>query len=74
LPVVVTDVGACKEVVADCGLVVPPENSELLAAALEELMSNRELRDRYALQFHEHVLQHYGSDRYVERLLEVYNS
>ncbi|MFT6799790.1 MAG: glycosyltransferase involved in cell wall biosynthesis, partial [Nonlabens sp.] len=74
LPVVVTDVGACKEVVADCGLVVPPENPELLAAALEELMSNRVLRDRYALQFQEHVLQHYGSDRYVDRLLEVYNS
>jgi glycosyltransferase involved in cell wall biosynthesis len=74
LPVVVTDVGACKDVVSDCGLVVPPENPELLAAALEELMSNRVLRDRYALQFQEHVLQHYGSDRYVDRLLEVYNS
>jgi glycosyltransferase involved in cell wall biosynthesis len=74
LPVVVTDVGACKEVVADCGLVVPPENPELLAAALEELMSNRVLRDRYALQFQEHVLQHYGSDRYLKQLLEVYNS
>jgi glycosyltransferase involved in cell wall biosynthesis len=74
LPVVVTDVGACKEVVADCGLVVPPENPELLAAALKELMSNRDLRDRYAVQFQEHVQQHYGSDRYLKQLLEVYDS
>jgi glycosyltransferase involved in cell wall biosynthesis len=74
LPVVVTDVGACKEVVADCGLVVPPENPELLASALEELMSNRDLRDRYAVQFREHVQMHYSSDRYVKQLLEVYNS
>lgn len=72
LPVVVTDVGACKEVVADCGLVVPPENAKLLAAALEQLISNHELRDRYATQFQEQVQQHYGSDRYVEQLVKIY--
>ena len=74
LPVVVTDVGACKEVVADCGLVVPPENPELLAAALEELISNRKLRDLHAVQFREQVQQHYSSELYVKQLLEVYHS
>jgi glycosyltransferase involved in cell wall biosynthesis len=73
LPVVVTDVGACKEVVSHFGIVVPPENPELLAAALEELMSNHELRDHYAAQFQEHVVGTYGKERYVEELMKIYN-
>jgi len=35
-------------------------------------MSNRQLRDRYAVQFQEQVQQHYGSDRYVEQLVKIY--
>jgi glycosyltransferase involved in cell wall biosynthesis len=73
LPVIATDVGACKEVIANNGIVVSAENPQLLAAALEELMSNHKLRDRYAAQFQEHVLQHYGSALYVEKLMKIYN-
>lgn len=46
-PVVVTNVGAMPEIVDDgiTGLIIPPENSELLADAIVRLLQNDELRN-----------------------------
>jgi glycosyltransferase involved in cell wall biosynthesis len=73
LPVVATDVGACKEVVSHFGIVVPPEDPELLATALHEMIADKELRENYAAQFQEHVVGNYGKERYVEELMKIYN-
>lgn len=52
LPVVVTSVGACEEVVkeAHCGIVVPPNAPERLAGAIDEVLTSPALRQRYASQ------------------------
>jgi glycosyltransferase involved in cell wall biosynthesis len=47
-PVVATDVGGVRELVGDAGLVVPPKDSEALAAAMMEIM-HRASGDRDAL-------------------------
>jgi glycosyltransferase involved in cell wall biosynthesis len=73
LAVVSTDVGACKEVMANNGIVVPSENPQLLAAALIKMIADKELRENYAAQFQEHVLENYGRERYVEELIKIYS-
>lgn len=74
LPVVVTDVGACREVVADYGVVVESENAQLLSAALLKLIKDKIQREQYAAQFHNHVINNYGSKRYINKLVNIYKS
>jgi glycosyltransferase involved in cell wall biosynthesis len=73
LPAVVTNVGACAEVVLNYGKVVPPENEIALSAALMELIENPSLQVRFGNQFHQHITQNYGSINYLENLLRIYN-
>lgn len=49
LPVVATDIRGCREAVVHqkTGLIVPPQDSEKLAEALEILLSNPDLRLAY---------------------------
>jgi glycosyltransferase involved in cell wall biosynthesis len=46
LPVVGSEVGGVRELVADCGFVVPPGDPDALAAALRRLVADPELRRR----------------------------
>lgn len=50
IPCVVTDVGGMREAVihGECGLVVPPEDADALAAAILQLRRDRSLYDRCA--------------------------
>jgi len=59
-PVVATDVGGVRELVGDAGVLVPPRDSEALAAAMLDLMRRnvvdrrrmgREARARIATDF-----------------------
>jgi glycosyltransferase involved in cell wall biosynthesis len=44
VPIVATDVGACREVLADgrCGMLVPPRDAEALAAGIRRLLDDPE--------------------------------
>lgn len=48
VPIVATDVGACKEMVYDeegqCGIIVPPKNHIMMAKAILKLYEDAELR------------------------------
>lgn len=69
LPVVVTDVGQCAEVVAhgDAGQVVPPENPEAMAAALTELLKNDKKRKAFSKKFKERTETIYGSKNFLKQ-------
>jgi glycosyltransferase involved in cell wall biosynthesis len=70
LPVVTTDVGAASELVADgaTGFVVPPLDPARLAAALESLLLDQELRRRFGAAGRRRVVERYT----VERSAEAY--
>jgi starch synthase len=70
LPCVVTRVGALDEVVLDgeTGLVVPPENPEALAGALERLLADPALTERLGRAGRERVEQHQNWDAVVDRM------
>jgi glycosyltransferase involved in cell wall biosynthesis len=71
LPVVVTDVGQCAEVVdhGNAGLVVAAEDPEAMAAALIELLKNGEKRMEFSQKFKNRTETVYGSKNF----LKLYN-
>jgi glycosyltransferase involved in cell wall biosynthesis len=70
LPVVTTE--AAGSVVRDGieGFIIPERDPEALANRIEELVENRELRDRMAIAARERA-KSYTWDKYAERLLAV---
>lgn len=73
LPVITTE--AAGSVVRDGieGFIVPERDAEALANRIEELVENRQLRDRMAAAARKRA-QDYTWDKYAERLLRVFES
>lgn len=74
LPAVVTDVGACKEVVASYGKVVPSQNPQALAQALLELIEQPEEAIALGKSFQEHVMITFGAASYIKKLETFYST
>jgi glycosyltransferase involved in cell wall biosynthesis len=75
LPIVATLVGGNHEVVLDeeSGALVPPRDHDALAAAMLRLMEGSDERRRaMGRRGREHIRDHYGLDRVVERWEELY--
>ena len=74
LPVVTTDIRGCREVVLPerTGFIVPPQDSESLAAALAKLLGNRELREKFGTAGRERIEAEYDENIVFERLRKFY--
>lgn len=72
--VVVSASGGLPEIVKnnDTGLVVPSKNYEALAAALLQILHNREWAERMGKRAREVAKTQYSHDIYVDRFLEKY--
>lgn len=75
LPVVVTNVGQCAEVVdhGKCGTVVAASNPRELADALEWHIQNRVDSINLGAKFKQHVEENYGSQRFIEDYQKMLN-
>lgn len=73
-PVVSTDVGGVRAVVDDgiTGLLVPPGDSEAVAAAVEKLLSDRNLRTRMGGAGREHVRDRFDKARLISDIKNLY--
>jgi len=73
LPVVVTDVGQCSEVVGHgkYGKVVPQSNPELFALELSWIIQNPRLAQEMGNDFKTHVQQKYGEERFLSEYQEL---
>ena len=73
LPVVATRVEGVEEVVQDGvqGLLVPPEDSAALAAALAELIGQPDLRNRMGVAARKRIEESYTADIMCEKYLRV---
>lgn len=77
LPIVTTRVGGNAEVVQDgvSGFVVPPGDANALAAAMLRLMAVPAAERRaMGARGHDHVREHYGLDRVVDRYEAAYRA
>ncbi len=76
LPVIVTDVGECRNVVlnSDYGFVVPKENIIAMADKMKLLIADIGTRKKIASNFNRHILDNYSEQKIIHRLLKIYNS
>jgi glycosyltransferase involved in cell wall biosynthesis len=74
LPVLATRVSAVPEVVVDgeTGLLVPPSDAATLAAGIERLAADPDLRRRLGAAGRARVRERFGLERMVEETLAVY--
>lgn len=76
LPVIATAVGSVPEVLEGDherrGLLVPPQSPDHLAAAMQTLAGDANLRARLAAALHAHVAGHYGLPEVSSRVARVY--
>jgi glycosyltransferase involved in cell wall biosynthesis len=74
-PVVVTNVGGLKEIVKDdsVGLKVEVGNVEETAAAIEKLVSDKELYKQIALNSRTHVVENYDWQVNLKQMIRIYN-
>ncbi len=72
--IVTTDVAGCREVVTDGvnGLLVPPNDPNALANALDRLLADPQLRARMGAAGRERVLAAFGDDFILRQILEIY--
>jgi len=74
VPVVATDVGGTREVVSDgqTGLVVRPGNVDLIAAAMETLLTNRAQAAAFGAAAKQKVLGEFTADAIAEKTETLY--
>lgn len=73
LPVVATAVGDIPNVVTrDTGVIVPPHRPEMLAAALEELLTNPVKRQEMGKAAKDRAQQEYSVDVWMKRHVKLY--
>jgi alpha-maltose-1-phosphate synthase len=73
-PVVTTNVGSMPEYVVDgtCGRIIEPANSETLAGAIVDVISNDDRRRRMGEQAYDFMERQYPMTKVVKETLEVY--
>lgn len=74
LPVVVSDVGGLPEVVIDgeTGIIVPKDDPEAAAGALEKLVLSARLREKMGNSGTQHVMQKYEWSVCVKRMITLF--
>ena len=74
LTTIASNVGGNAEIIEDgvTGLLVPPQDSEALAAAVLRLLRNPDLARRLAKDGHEYVRQNYSFERLIEQVDNLY--
>jgi glycosyltransferase involved in cell wall biosynthesis len=71
---VATDVPGCREIVRDglTGVLVPAESPEALARAIERLMDDPQLRQRYGLAARQAAVEEFSSERVGRDIVALY--
>jgi glycosyltransferase involved in cell wall biosynthesis len=73
-PVVASAVGGITDIIINekTGITVPPADSTTLAAAIERLLTDRELAARLAAAGYHHIQENYSWTTIIQRLIAIY--
>lgn len=71
-PVVATTGGALSEVVGDAGILVPPRNADALAAAIRQLLNDKQAQRQMSEAGRQRVREQFNWEQAARRTLEVY--
>ena len=74
VPVIATDIRGCREVVkhGETGLLLPPKDPARLAAAIEQLYRQPELRRRMGQNGRRHIVENFSQRQVLDRLCAFY--
>ena len=72
LPVVCTRVGQCEQVIGEFGLLVPPNDHEVLAEAISSYFKTPERRQKDAFEFQQNIVKNYSEKSVLSKLTEFY--
>jgi glycosyltransferase involved in cell wall biosynthesis len=71
-PVIATTGGALPEVVGDAGILVPPGSADALAAAIKQLLNDKQAQQRMSEAGRKRVKEKFNWEQAATRTLEVY--
>ena len=71
-PVIATTGGALPEVVGDAGMLVPPANADALAAAIRQLLNDRQAQERMGEAGKKRVREQFSWEQAARKTLDVY--
>jgi glycosyltransferase involved in cell wall biosynthesis len=71
-PVIATTGGALPEVVGDAGILVPPRSADTLAAAIKQLLNDKEAQRQMSEAGRKRVREKFNWEQAARRTLEVY--
>jgi len=71
-PVIATTGGALPEVVGDAGILVPPRSADALAAAIKQLLNDKQAQRRMSEAGRKRVIEKFNWEQAARQTLEVY--
>jgi glycosyltransferase involved in cell wall biosynthesis len=71
-PVIATTGGALPEVVGDAGMLVPPANADALAAAIKQLLNDKQAQQRMSEAARKRVKEKFNWEQAARKTLDVY--
>ena len=72
VPVVSTDLPQIRNLVSDCGFLVPKKNPVALAEAIDRLLSDEDLRKKFCINGRDKIKRNYTWQETVENTVELY--
>jgi len=74
IPVIATNLPGVREVVKDCGLIVEPKNPTKLAEAVNKILGNRKLAEKFSKNGLKKVKDAYDWDKIAQKTMNLYKS
>ena len=73
-PVVATSVGGIPEIIThnENGILVPPNEPEKLVTAINDILTNRELRDKLVENAHDYIIKNFTWEVLLPKYIELY--
>lgn len=73
-PVVATSVGGIPEIIThnETGILVPPNEPEKLVTAINDILTNKELRDRLVENAHDYIIKNFTWEVLLPKYVELY--
>ncbi|RRO21459.1 glycosyltransferase [Flavobacteriaceae bacterium 14752] len=74
LPIVVTDVGQCKDVVGNLATVIEPKNNKALAQAIKYNLNHDNEANKNALKLYNKITSEFDPEKIIQQIIGIYTT
>ncbi len=72
IPIIVTDVGQCKDVVGDLAKVISPQNHDALAQAIKYNLKHENEVYQLAIKLYKKITAEFNPDKIIQQIIDIY--